>query len=89
LSIAKERTAQLVAEFGTNDKDTGNSRVQIAILTERIRNLTEHLKDNKKDNHTRYGLTKLVGKRKSLLDYVKSRDVNEYRDLLAKLGLRK
>ncbi|MCL1947628.1 MAG: 30S ribosomal protein S15 [Chitinivibrionia bacterium] len=89
MSIAKERTAQLVAEFGTNDKDTGNSRVQIAILTERIRNLTEHLKDNKKDNHTRYGLTKLVGKRKSLLDYVKSRDVNEYRDLLAKLGLRK
>jgi small subunit ribosomal protein S15 len=89
LYVTKERTAQLVAEFGANGKDTGNSRVQIAILTERIRNLTEHLKNNKKDNHTRYGLTKLVGKRKSLLDYVKSRDVNEYRDLLAKLGLRK
>ena len=89
MSVTKERTAQLVAEFGANGKDTGNSRVQVAILTERIRNLTEHLKINKKDNHTRYGLTKLVGKRKSLLDYVKSRDVNEYRDLLAKLGLRK
>ena len=89
MSITKERTAQLIAEFGANGKDTGNSRVQIAILTERIRNLTEHLKDNKKDNHTRYGLTRLVGKRKSLLDYVKSRDINEYRDLLTKLGLRK
>jgi small subunit ribosomal protein S15 len=89
LSITKERTAQLVAEFGANEKDTGNSRVQIAILTERIRNLTEHLKINKKDNHTRYGLTKLVGKRKGLLDYVKSRNIDEYRDLLAKLGLRK
>lgn len=89
MSITKEKTAQLVAEFGANGKDTGNSRVQIAILTERIRNLTEHLKINKKDNHTRYGLTKLVGKRKGLLDYVKSRNIDEYRDLLAKLGLRK
>lgn len=89
MSITKERTAELVAQFGANAKDTGNSRVQIAILTERIRNLTQHLKTNKKDNHTRYGLTKLVGKRKSLLDYVKSRNVDEYRELLAKLNLRK
>jgi small subunit ribosomal protein S15 len=89
LSITKERTAELVAEFGANAKDTGNSRVQIAILTERIRNLTKHLETNKKDNHTRYGLTKLVGKRRALLDYVKSRNIDEYRELLAKLGLRK
>jgi len=89
VSITKERTAELVAEFGENAKDTGNSRVQVAILTERIRNLTEHLKINKKDNHTRYGLTKLVGKRKALLDYVKANDINEYRALIEKLGLRK
>jgi small subunit ribosomal protein S15 len=89
VSITKERTAELIAEFGGNAKDTGNSRVQVAIFTERIRNLTQHLKANKKDNHTRYGLTKLVGKRKALLDYIKSRDINEYRALIEKLGLRK
>jgi small subunit ribosomal protein S15 len=89
VSITKEKTAELVAEYGANAKDTGNSRVQVAILTERIRNLTQHLKTNKKDNHTRYGLTKLVGKRKALLDYIKSRDINEYRGLIEKLGLRK
>ena len=89
MSITKQRTADLIAEFGENATDTGNTRVQVAILTERIRNLTEHLKINKKDNHTRYGLIKLVGKRKALLDYLKSRNISEYRSLIEKLGLRK
>ena len=89
MSITKERTAELVAEYGANAKDTGNSRAQIAILTERIRNLTEHLKANPKDKHTQRGLTVLVGKRKALLDYVKSNDIDEYRSLIQKLGLRK
>jgi small subunit ribosomal protein S15 len=89
VSITKERTAELVAEFGENAKDTGNSRAQVAILTERIRNLTEHLKSNKKDKHTQRGLTVLVGKRKALLDYIKENNIDEYRDLIQKLGLRK
>lgn len=89
MSITKEKTAELVAEFGANAQDTGNSRVQVAILTERIRNLTEHLKANKKDKHTQRGLTVLVGKRKALLDYIKTNDINEYRELIQKLGLRK
>jgi small subunit ribosomal protein S15 len=89
VSITKERTAELVAEHGENATDTGNSRVQVAILTERVRNLTEHLKTHPKDKHTRRGLTVLVGKRKALLDYIKSSNVEEYRALIKKLGLRK
>ena len=89
MSITKEKTAELVAEFGANAKDTGNSRAQVAIITERVRNLTEHLKANPKDKHTQRGLTVLVGKRKALLDYIKVNDINEYRDLIQKLGLRK
>jgi len=89
VSITKEKTAELVAEFGANAKDTGNSRAQVAIITERVRNLTEHLKANPKDKHTQRGLTVLVGKRKALLDYIKVNDINEYRDLIQKLGLRK
>lgn len=89
MSITKERAAELVVEYGADAQDTGNSSVQVAILTERIRNLTEHLKKNKKDNHTRYGLMKLVGKRKSLIEYVKNRNVETYRELIKRLGLRK
>ena len=89
MSITKERTAELIAEYGSNAKDTGSSRAQIAILTERVRNLTEHLKANPKDKHTQRGLTVLVGKRKALLDYVKASNIDEYRDLIQKLGLRK
>ena len=88
LSISKERTAELMAEYGKNANDSGSPEVQVAILTERIRNLTEHLKVHKKDNHTRRGLMKLIGKRRGLLKYIKDRDINEYRALVKKLGIR-
>ena len=88
LSITKERTAELVKEYGKNENDTGAVEVQVAILTERIRNLTEHLKVHKKDNHSRRGLMKLIGKRRGLLKYIKSRDIDEYRELVKKLGIR-
>ena len=88
LSITKERTAELVAEYGRDANDTGNVEVQVAILTERIRNLTEHLKVHKKDNHTRRGLMKLIGKRRGLLKYIKKRDIEQYRSLVKRLGIR-
>ena len=88
LSISKERTAELVAEYGKDANDTGSAEVQVAILTERIRNLTEHLKEHKKDHHTRRGLLMLVGKRRRLLVYIKERDIEEYRALIKKLGIR-
>ena len=88
LSITKERTAELVAEFGANEVDTGNPDVQVAILSERIRNLTEHLKTHKKDNHSRRGLMMLIGKRRGLLKYIKERDIERYRALIKKLGIR-
>lgn len=87
-SISKERTAELVAEFGKNEHDSGSAEVQVAILTERIRNLTVHLKVHKKDNHTRRGLMMLIGKRRGLLKYIKARDIEEYRALIKKLGIR-
>ena len=86
LSITKERTAELVAEFGANEHDTGNPDVQVAILSER--NLTEHLKTHKKDNHSRRGLMMLIGKRRGLLKYIKERDIERYRALIKKLGIR-
>lgn len=88
LSITKEKTAELIKEYGKGNADSGSAEVQVAILTERIRNLTEHLKTHKKDNHTRLGLMKLIGKRRGLLKYIKNRDINEYRDLIKKLGIR-
>ena len=88
LSITKERTAELVKEFGKDENDTGNVEVQVAILSERIRNLTEHLKVHKKDNHTRRGLMKLIGKRRGLLKYIKKRDIEQYRSLIKRLGIR-
>ena len=88
LSISKERTAELIAEFGKDANDSGSAEVQVAILTERIRNLTEHLKVHKKDNHTRRGLMKLIGKRRGLLKYIKDRDIEEYRAFIKKLGIR-
>ena len=87
-SISKERTAELVKEFGRDEKDCGNANVQVAILSERIRNLTEHLKEHPKDHHTRRGLLMLVGKRRRLLVYIKNRDILEYRELIKKLGIR-
>ena len=88
LSITKERTAELIKEYGKDASDSGNVEVQVAILTERIRNLTEHLKVHKKDNHTRRGLMKLIGKRRGLLKYIKNRNIDEYRDLVKRLGIR-
>lgn len=88
LSISKERTAELIKEFGKSEKDSGSAEVQVAILSERIRNLTEHLKVHKKDNHTRRGLMMLIGKRRGLLKYIKSNDIEEYRTLIKKLGIR-
>ena len=88
LSISKERTAELVKEFGKGEGDSGSPEVQVAILTERIRNLTEHLKVHKKDNHTRRGLMQLIGKRRRLLKYIKDRDIENYRALIKKLGIR-
>ena len=89
MSITQERKAELIAEFGKNDKDSGSASVQVAILSERIRNLTEHLKDHKKDFGSRRGLLAMVGQRRSLLDYIKSGDVATYRVLIEKLGLRR
>ena len=88
LSISKERTAELMAEFGKNPQDSGSAEVQVAILSEHIKNLTEHLKEHPKDHHTRRGLLMLVGKRRRLLVYIKNRDVLEYRELIKKLGIR-
>lgn len=88
LSISKERTAELIKEFGKGENDSGSAQVQVAILSERIRNLTEHLKTHKKDNHSRRGLMMLIGKRRGLLKYIKNNDIQEYRDLIAKLGIR-
>lgn len=88
LSITKEETAKFVSEFGKGANDSGSAEVQVAILTERIRNLTEHLKVHKKDNHTRRGLMKLIGKRRGLLKYIKNGNINEYRELIKKLGIR-
>ena len=88
LSISKERTAELMAEFGKDANDSGSAEVQVAILTERIRNLTEHLKVHKKDKHTQRGLMMLIGKRRGLLKYIKNRDINEDRTLIKKLGIR-
>ena len=88
LSITKERTAELIKEYGKGEGDSGSAEVQVAILTERIRNLTEHLKVHKKDNHPRRGLMQLIGKRRRLLKYIKDRDIENYRALIKKLGIR-
>ena len=88
MTVSKERKAELTAQFGKNAQDTGNSKVQVAILTERIRELTEHMKSHQKDFHTRRGLLMLVGKRRRLLSYIKKNDINEYRELIAQLGIR-
>ena len=89
MSITQERKAELIAEFGKNEKDSGGASVQVAILSERIRNLTEHLKEHKKDFGSRRGLLAMVGQRRSLLDYIKSGDVATYKTLIEKLGLRR
>ena len=87
--ISKEVKAKLTAEYGKPPTDTGSPAVQVAILTYRIQELTEHLKDNAKDHHSRRGLLKMVGKRRGLLDYIKANDIEEYRELIEKLDIRK
>ncbi|MCI9128771.1 MAG: 30S ribosomal protein S15 [Eggerthellaceae bacterium] len=87
-SITKEQTQALIKEYGKGDNDSGSAAVQVAILTERIRNLTEHLKTHPKDNHTRRGLMKLIGKRRGLLKYIKDGNIDDYRELIKKLGIR-
>ncbi len=89
MSISPERKQEVILEYATKEGDTGSPEVQVAILTERINNLTEHLKINKKDHHSRRGLLKMVGQRKSLLDYLRKTGIDRYRTLIARLGLRK
>lgn len=87
-SITREEVSELIKEYGKGTADSGSAEVQVAILTTRIKNLTEHLKVHKKDNHTRRGLMKLIGKRRGLLKYIKDKDINQYRELIKKLGIR-
>ena len=87
--MTKERKQEVINTYKREEKDTGSPEVQIALLTERINELTEHLKVHKKDNHSRRGLLKMVGKRRKLLNYLAKKDVNRYREIVEKLGLRK
>ena len=89
MSITAERRTTLIGEYATNPTDTGSPEVQVAILTERIRNLTEHLKTHAKDFHSRRGLLVMVGKRKGLLDYLKKSNTGRYDTLIGRLGLRR
>ena len=84
-----EKKSQIIEKFKTHDTDTGSSEVQIALLTDRIQYLTEHFKVHQKDHHSRQGLLKLVGQRRSLLDYLKKKDIQKYRALIKELGIRK
>ena len=87
--ISKEKKQAIIAEYGRSEGDTGSPEVQVAVLTERIRELTEHLKVNPKDHHSRRGLLKMVGQRRGLLNYLKRKDIEGYRTLIARLGIRK
>lgn len=89
MSITPERKAALIAEYAVKDGDTGSPEVQIAILSERISNLTEHFKGHKKDNHSRRGLLKMVSQRRRLLDYVRGKNEDRYKSLIERLGLRR
>ena len=87
--MTKERKTEIINTFKRDENDTGSSEVQIALLTERIKELTEHLKVHPKDNHSRRGLLKMVGKRRNLLNYLEKKDINRYREIAQKLSLRK
>ncbi len=87
--LEKEKVAEIVRDFGRKEGDTGSPEVQVALLTEQIKRLTVHMKENKKDYASNRGLMKMVGQRRSLLDYLKRTDINRYRDLIQRLGLRK
>lgn len=87
--MLKEEKNQIIAEYAQHEGDTGSPEVQIALLTKRINDLTTHLKDHKKDHHSRRGLLKMVGRRRNLLNYVMKSDIERYRSLIARLGIRK
>lgn len=89
MALAQDRKQQLIDEFKVHETDTGSPEVQIAILTEKINYLNEHLKTHKKDHHSRRGLLKMVGQRRHLLNYLKEKDIQRYRQLIDKLGLRR
>ncbi|MEM8798664.1 MAG: 30S ribosomal protein S15 [Pseudomonadota bacterium] len=89
MSVTPERKNEIVKQYARSEGDTGSPEVQVAILSERISNLTEHFKDHKKDNHSRRGLLVMVNKRRRLLDYLKSKDEGRYQDIIKSLGLRK
>ena len=89
MNMTKERKQEIINTYKRDENDTGSPEVQIALLTERISELTEHLKIHKKDNHSRRGLLKMIGKRRNLLTYLSKKDVNRYRDIVKKLNLRK
>ena len=89
MSITAQRKQTLIKEYATKDGDTGSPEVQVAVLTERINNLTEHFKDHKHDHHSRRGLLKMVGQRRRLLDYLKDKNDARYQDLIKRLGIRK
>ena len=89
MALNKDKKAQIIKEFARDSKDTGSPEVQIAILTERITYLTEHLKEHKKDHHSRRGLLKMVGQRRGLLNYLMAKDIERYRVVIEKLKIRK
>jgi len=89
MALTKERIAEIVAKHGDGDNDSGKPEVQIALLTERINTLGPHFEANRKDNHSLRGLLKMVGKRRSLLDYLMKKDINRYRAIISELGIRK
>ena len=88
MAVTKERKAELIAQYGKDANDSGSAPVQVALLTERIKGLTEHVKTHKHDHHTRRGLLMLVGKRRRLLSYIRNCDIDAYRELIKKLGIR-
>ncbi|MCR4923010.1 MAG: 30S ribosomal protein S15 [Lachnospiraceae bacterium] len=87
--ISKEKKTEIMKEYARTEGDTGSPEVQVAVLTERIRELTEHLKVNPKDHHSARGMYKMIGQRRGLLDYLKKKDIERYRDLVKRLGLRR
>jgi small subunit ribosomal protein S15 len=89
VALTKERKTDIIVNYRTHDSDTGSPEVQVAILSDRISYLTDHFKSHAKDHHSRRGLLKLVGQRRRLLDYVKSKDTNRYAELIRRLGIRK
>ena len=89
MSITKEQKTQVISDFSNSKEDTGSPEVQVAILTNRITNLTDHFKSHKKDNHSRRGLLKMVSRRRKLLDYVREKDEGRYKELIKRLGIRR